>query len=246
MAPDFAPPPPGWDYRARYAEAQERVRAAEAACGRDGVRTRVLVATKAFGPEAVEAACAAGVRLVGENRMQELAIKGPTFVAAGAEIHVIGPLQRNKAAIAVEWARCVQTVDTLALAERLSSLCLEARRSMDVMIQVNVSGESTKAGVSPADAYALAAAVSHLPALVVVGFMTIGLNSRDEAAVRAGYATLRATRDDAVGRAEAGENSALASAWELSMGMSGDLEWAIAEGATMVRLGAAVMGPRAA
>jgi uncharacterized pyridoxal phosphate-containing UPF0001 family protein len=116
---------------------------------------------------------------------------------------------------------------------------------MDVMIQVNVSGEDSKHGIAPREAYPLAAAVAALPALTVVGFMTVGLNSSDEAAVRAGYARLRGIRDDAVVRAERGENTALADAWELSMGMSGDLEWAIAEGATIVRLGTAVMGERA-
>lgn len=242
--PELSPPPPGWDYAASYAAAHARVRAAEAACGRLGAGTRVLVATKTFGPEAIAAARGGGVKLVGESRMQELAAKGPAFLAAGAEIHVIGPLQRNKAAVAVEWARCVQTIDTLPLAERLSRLCLDAHRAMDVMIQVNVSGEASKAGVVPGEAYALAAAVAALPSLTVTGFMTIGLHSPDETAVRAGYATLRAIRDDAIIRAERGENPALASAWELSMGMSGDLEWAVAEGATMVRLGTAVMGQR--
>ncbi len=241
---DLTPPPPGWDYAARYADAHARVRAAEAAYGRAGAGTRLLVATKTWDADAVTAACAGGVRLVGENRMQELAAKGAAFVAAGAEVHVIGPLQRNKAAVAVEWARCVQTVDSLPLAERLSALCLDTHRAMDVMIQVNVSGEASKAGVPPGDAYTLAAAVCLLPSLTVTGFMTVGLNSRDEAAVRAGYATLRAIRDDSIVRAERGENSALAAAWELSMGMSNDLEWAVAEGATIVRLGTAVMGPR--
>jgi pyridoxal phosphate enzyme (YggS family) len=241
---NLASPPVEWDYAARYAEAHARVRAAEEACGRAGAGTRVLIATKTWDPDAVSAACAGGVRLVGENRMQELAAKGPAFIAAGAEVHVIGPLQRNKAAIAVEWAQCVQTVDSLALAERLSLLCLDANRAMDVMIQVNVSGEATKAGVTPTNAYALATAVSKLPALTVTGFMTVGLHAPRESAVRAGYASLRAIRDDAVIRAERGENPALAHAWELSMGMSGDLEWAVAEGATMVRLGTAVMGPR--
>ncbi|MCJ7827343.1 MAG: YggS family pyridoxal phosphate-dependent enzyme [Demequinaceae bacterium] len=237
-------PSPDWDHAARYSEAHARVRAAEAACGRAGAGVRILVATKSFGVEAVLAACAGGVRLVGENRMQELALKGPAFVEAGAEIHVIGPLQRNKAETAVRWAQCVQTVVSLALAERLSRLCLKASRAMDVMVQVNVSGEGSKHGVVPGEAYALAAAVAALPALTVTGFMTVGLNSPDEATVRAGYARLREIRDDAVVRAERGENSALAHAWELSMGMSGDLEWAIAEGATIVRLGTAVMGER--
>ena len=156
---------------------------------------------------------------------------------------MIGQLQRNKAAIAVEHAACVQTVDSLALAERLSRLCDEADRNLDVMVQVNVSGEPTKAGVDPATALDLASAVQALPRLTVTGFMTIGLNSPDEAAVRAGYATLAAIRDQALVKSERGELP-LREAWELSMGMSHDLEWAIAEGATMVRVGTAVMGHR--
>ncbi|MBN2176785.1 MAG: YggS family pyridoxal phosphate-dependent enzyme [Demequinaceae bacterium] len=232
-------PTPGWDYSARYADAEARVRAAEAACGRESDGVRILVATKSFGTEAVEAACAGGVRLVGENRMQELAVKGPAFADAGVEVHVIGPLQRNKAGVAVRWAACVQTVDSFALAERLSRFSVEAGRELDVMIQVNVSGEESKHGVAPDEAPTLAASIVPLPAITVTGFMTVGLNSSDEVAVRAGYARLRDIRDDVT----AGGDD-LASARELSMGMSGDLEWAVAEGATIVRLGTAVMGPR--
>lgn len=241
---DLAPPPPGWDYASRLTEVRARVHAAEAAAGRAGAGVRVLVATKTWGPEAVGAVCAAGARLVGESRMQELAAKGPALREAGAQVHVIGRLQGNKAREAVAWADCVQSVDSLDLAERLSRLCLEAERDLDVMVQVNVSGEPSKAGVAPAEAHALAAAVAGLPALTVTGFMTIGLNSPEEDAVRQGYARLRAVRDEALVRAERGDAPRLREAWELSMGMSRDLEWAIAEGATMVRVGTAVMGRR--
>jgi pyridoxal phosphate enzyme (YggS family) len=176
--------------------------------------------------------------------MQELDAKGDALAAAGAEVHVIGQLQRNKAAIAARWAQCVQTVDSLALAERLSRLALEAERDLDVMIQVNVSGEESKAGVAPGEALALAARVQALPGLTVTGWMTIGLNSREEGPVRAGYRRLREIRDQALIESERGAAN-LREAWELSMGMSGDLEWAIAEGASMVRVGTAVMGRRA-
>jgi pyridoxal phosphate enzyme (YggS family) len=232
-----------WDYAARLTEVKARIHAAEAGCGRAGAGVRLLVATKFWGPDAVAAVVRAGGTLVGESRMQELAEKGPTLEAAGARIHVIGQLQRNKAAIAVRYARCVQTVDSLALAERLSRLCLEAERELDVMVQVNVSGEASKAGVAPGEALDLASAVQGLPALTVTGFMTIGLNSREEAPVREGYARLRELRDQALIRSERG-SVPLSSAWELSMGMSNDLEWAIAEGATIVRVGTAVMGHR--
>jgi hypothetical protein len=175
--------------------------------------------------------------------MQELADKGELLRAAGAHVHVIGELQRNKAAIAVEYAECVQTVDSFKLAERLSRLCLEAGRELDVMIQVNVSGEESKAGVAPEEALGLASAVQALEALTVTGFMTIGLNSTDETAVRAGYRALAAIRDEALIASESGRLD-LREAWQLSMGMSSDLEWAISEGATMVRIGTAVMGKR--
>lgn len=244
MTGELAPSPFGWDFAARCADIQARVRGAEKACGRTGGGTRVLVAAKSFDRSAVEAACAAGIRLFGENRMQELEAKGPVYADADAMVHVIGPLQRNKAAVAVRWAACVQTVDSLALAERLSRLCAEAGRTLDVMIQVNVSGEASKHGIPPKEAIRLASAVCQLPGLIVTGWMTVGLNSPDEAAVRAGYARLRAIRDDALARARDGAHPALAEAQELSMGMSGDLEWAVAEGATIVRIGTAIMGPR--
>lgn len=232
-----------WDPAALLSEVKARVHVAEAQSGRAGAGVRVLVATKNHTADAVVTAVAAGATLVGESRMQELADKGEALRAAGAQVHVIGQLQRNKAAIAVEYADCVQTVDSMRLAERLSRLCVEAERELDVMIQVNVSGEESKAGVEPAEALELAAAVQGLPALTVTGFMTIGLNSDDEDAVRAGYRQLRELRDTALIRSERGELP-LREAWHLSMGMSGDLEWAIAEGATIVRVGTAVMGAR--
>jgi len=232
-------------YAARLAEVTARVRAAEAASGRAGAEVRVLVATKTHDADAMRAVCAAGARLVGENRVQELVAKAPVARAGGARVHLIGPLQRNKARDAALWADCIETVDSLALAERLSGLASDAGRALEVMIQVNVSGEESKSGAAPSEALAIAAAVAALPRLEVNGFMTVGLNSGDEGAVRAGYGRLREIRDGALVRAESGASPGLANAWELSMGMSSDLEWAIAEGATIVRIGSAVMGPRA-
>ena len=234
---------PGWDYAAHLTEVKARIHTAEWAAGRAGSGVRLLVATKAWDADAATAAVHAGASLVGESRMQELALKGGPLRAAGAKVHVIGQLQRNKAATAVEFADCVQTVDSLALAERLSRLCADAGRALEVMIQVNVSGEDSKAGVAPHVALALASATQKLPRLTVTGFMTIGLNSPDEGAVRTGYAQLAAVRDEALIRSERGDID-LREAWELSMGMSSDLEWAIAEGATIVRVGTSIMGHR--
>ncbi len=240
---DLSTVPEDWDPSERLEDAKARVHIAEATSGRAGAGVQLLVATKTWDADAVAKVVAAGGSLVGESRMQELANKGDVLRAAGARVHVIGQLQRNKAGIAVEYADCVQTVDSLRLGERLSRLCVEAGRDMEVMIQVNVSGEESKAGVEPDDALTLAAAVQALPALTVTGFMTIGLNSEIEEDVRAGYARLREIRDAALIRSERGEVP-LTDAWHLSMGMSNDLEWAIAEGATMVRVGSAVMGTR--
>ncbi|WP_084105439.1 YggS family pyridoxal phosphate-dependent enzyme [Demequina sp. NBRC 110056] len=240
---DLASPPADWDPASRLAEVRARVHVAEAQCGRAGAGVQILVATKTWDADAAAGVVRAGGTLVGESRMQELAVKGPALRATGARVHVIGQLQRNKAAIAVEHATCVQTVDSLRLAERLSRLALEAERDLEVMVQVNVSGEDSKAGVEPEEALGLAAATAALPGLTVTGFMTIGLNSPDEQAVRAGYRRLRAIRDEALILSERGELD-LREAWHLSMGMSADLEWAIAEGATIVRVGSAVMGPR--
>lgn len=243
MARELAPSPQDWDYAKAIADAKARIHVAEAQSGRAGSGVRLLVATKAWDADAATSAVADGAILVGESRMQELSEKGAALRAAGAHVHVIGELQRNKAAVAVEYAECVQTVDSLRLAERLSRLCVEAGRELEVMIQVNVSGEDSKAGVAPEEALNLASAVQLLDALTVTGFMTIGLNSTDEAAVRAGYRRLRDIRDEALIMSERGQRD-LREAWQLSMGMSSDLEWAIAEGATMVRIGTAVMGRR--
>ncbi|MFW7413449.1 YggS family pyridoxal phosphate-dependent enzyme [Demequina sp. SO4-18] len=240
---ELAAAPDGWDYAGQIAEIKARMHIAEAQCGRAGAGVQLLVATKTWNADAAAAVVSAGGTLVGESRMQELAQKGEALRKAGARVHVIGQLQRNKAAIAVEHATCVQTVDTMKLAERLSRLCVEAERDLEVMIQVNVSGEESKAGTAPDDALELATAVQALPALTVTGFMTIGLNSREEGPVREGYRRLREIRDAALIRSERGALP-LTDAWHLSMGMSQDLEWAIAEGATMVRVGSAVMGSR--
>lgn len=243
MSRELSSAAPGWDHAAALTEVKARIIAAEGTSGRVGAQVRLLVATKSWDADAASAAVQAGATLVGESRLQELDLKAEALRAAGARIHVIGQVQRNKAQIAVRHADCVQTVDSLPLAERLSRLCVEAGRELDVMIQVNVSGEESKAGVSPDEALSFATQVQSLPALTVTGFMTIGLNSPDEQAVRAGYARLRDIRDQALILSERGELP-LREAWELSMGMSGDLEWAIAEGATMVRVGTSVMGTR--
>lgn len=239
----------------RLAAVRARIDAAATAAGRAPHDVRLLLATKtqdaATVLEAVRAATALAGRagdprpvLVGENRVQELVAKAPDLaglVAQGRlEVHMIGHLQRNKANQLLATASCLETVDSLDLARALAARCARDGRELAVMVQVNVSGEASKSGVAPDDAAALAADVAALPGLRLTGFMTIGARSEDDAVVRAGFARLRELRDAVASSGAPGT----AEARELSMGMTGDLELAVAEGATIVRVGTAVFGRR--
>lgn len=235
---------------ARLSAVRARVAAAEAAAGRSPGGVRLMLATKTQSTDAIRAAvladaaaCAAsGLApvLLGENRVQEAVVTATGLADLHPQIHLIGPLQSNKINHALRAVDCVQTVATFDLAGRLSVRCAATDRVLDVMVQVNVSGEPTKSGVPPEAAVDLAAQVAALPGLRLVGFMTIGANTRDTGLVRAGFSRLREVRDELVASGASGT----ATARELSMGMSGDLEPAIAEGATIVRVGSAVFGVR--
>ncbi|QJW36295.1 YggS family pyridoxal phosphate-dependent enzyme [Cellulosimicrobium protaetiae] len=226
------------------ARVRTRVDDAARAAGRAPSDVRLLVATKTQPANAVRAVVEAGADLIGENRVQELVAKAPDIadlVSAGrVAVHMIGHLQRNKVNQVLATATGVESVDSLSLAQALSARAVRDGRVLDVLVQVNVSGEGTKSGAAPDDAPALATAVAALDGLRLSGFMTIGAHSPDEAVVRAGFARLRGVRDAVVRSGAPGT----ADARELSMGMSGDLELAIAEGATIVRVGTAVFGPR--
>lgn len=213
---------------------RDRVTAAAERAGRDPAGVAVLVATKTQPAERILPLLRAGVTLIGENRVQEVTGKADALAAVPHRLHLIGHLQRNKVGAVLPHLDCLQTVDSADLVDRLQRRLTEefAGRVLDVMVQVNVSGEDTKSGVDPAGTAALVEAVAGASALRLTGLMTIGLRSDDESAVRAGYARLRELRD------------ALVPDGELSMGMSGDLEAAIAEGATVVRVGSGVFGPR--
>ncbi len=228
------------DYAARLVEVQQRVNQAVNEAGREPGSVRVLLATKtqpaALVRQVVELPEAAGM-LRGENRVQELVAKGPDLAQLSIPTHLIGPLQSNKINAALRWVCGVESVASLDLAEALAKR-VEPGRVLEVMVQVNVSAEPTKHGVAPGQALTLAAQVAVLPGLRLTGFMTIGANSAEEKVVRAGYAELAAIRNQA-------QTAGLGERLELSMGMSNDLEWAIAEGATIVRVGTAVFGPRA-
>ena len=243
------------DLPARLAAVRDRVRRACAQAGRRPDAVRLLVASKAQPLDAVRALLEADAAaradqppagrpaavLLGENRVQELVAKAPELVAHAPAWHVIGPLQSNKVNAALRWAVCVETVASLDLAHRLASRALDRPDGpLDVMVQVNVSGEETKSGVPPTAARVLAREVAALDGLRLTGFMTVGARSDDPRLVAAGYERLAAVRDEVVASGAPGTASAV----ELSMGMSGDLELAIAHGATIVRVGTAVFGSR--
>ncbi len=233
----------------RLADVRARVDAACAAAGRGADEVQVLLASKTMDVAAVRAALEADAAtrgtttapvLLGENRVQELVAKAPLLTDLNPTWHVIGPLQSNKVNAALRWARAVQSVADDALARRLSDRVQGRAVPLDVWVQVNVSGEPTKHGTHPDAAADLAVRVAALPGLRLAGFMTVGARSDDDRVVRAGYARLRAIRDDVVAAGDPGTSSARG----LSMGMSGDLEAAVAEGATVVRIGTAVFGTR--
>lgn len=217
-----------------------QVRAAAAAAGRGPDDVRLLLATKTVEPARIRQVVAAGYQLIGENRVQEVVAKAPELTGLTVDCHFIGHLQTNKVNAVLRSVSCVQTVDSIELARRLDDRARALDRELTAFVQINVSDEDSKSGVTLAAAPALLGALATLSRLRVGGYMTIGLNSADLPAVRAGYRALAEFRDDALARGLPGAERAT----ELSMGMSGDFPAAIAEGATMVRIGSAVFGRR--
>ena len=214
-----------------------RIVAAAKSAHRDPASIRVLAVSKSFSIQTVRNAYALGQRAFGENYVQEAKAKIDALAGLpGIEWHLIGPLQSNKARAAVESFAWVETIDRQQIAQRLSTARGTELPPLNVCIQVNISGETTKHGVIPSMALALAHEVGRLPGLALRGFMGIAQTEDDNRAVRAQFHLLRELYD--AGR---GEGLALDT---LSMGMSSDFECAIAEGATQLRIGSALFGPR--
>jgi pyridoxal phosphate enzyme (YggS family) len=216
-----------------------RIDAAEARAGRQGEVTLVAV-SKTVEPARIAAAFAAGQRVFGENRVQEAVAKVAELAPQmpGAEWHLIGHLQSNKARTAVDAFSLIESVDSLTLARRLDVLAAAAGRRLPVLAEINVAGEESKHGFSPEAFRAAAAALAQLDHLEVRGLMTVAPLAADPEAVRPVFRALRQLRDWACDSFPGAELP------ELSMGMSGDFEVAIEEGATMVRIGRALFGER--
>lgn len=230
---------------ARLGAVRARIETAARRAGRDPTTVRVIAATKRQPAARVAAAARAGLRDIGENYVQETLAKIAELkqildseTVASLSWHGIGHLQRNKAKEAVAAFACIHTVDSVRLALELARHAAAAARVLPVLLQVNVSGEASKSGVAEAEAPLLLAALADVPQLSVVGLMGMPAPSADPEAARPAFARLRALRDalhDAPG------GGALR---ELSMGMSHDLEIAVEEGATWVRIGTDLFGPR--
>jgi pyridoxal phosphate enzyme (YggS family) len=220
----------------RLQAVKSRIAAACAAAGRDP-RDIVLVAVgKTFPAESLRAAHAAGQRDFGENQVQEALAKIERLRDLGLVWHFIGPVQSNKTRAVAEHFDWVHSVDRLKIAERLSVQRPAALAPLQVCVQINVSGEASKSGVPPVEAPALAHAVARLPGLRLRGLMTIPEPTTDSALARRRFETVRDLEAQL-----ARDGLPLDT---LSMGMSDDLEAAIAAGATMVRVGSAIFGPR--
>ena len=252
----------------------DRIADAAAAAGRAPSTVRLLAATKTRDVGEIMAAIDAGVRMIGENRPQEIVAKTdglarlcaergytlgaadasgtPSAVAAAEDapaddtgmhipFHLIGQLQSNKIGKVLPSADVIESVDSIELAERIARRATARGIRVGVMLEVNESGEASKSGCDPDVALAFAERIGALDGLELRGLMTIGAHTDDGTAIRAGFAHLRRTRDRIIASGLPGT----AHCTELSMGMSGDLAFAIAEGATIVRVGTGIFGERA-
>jgi len=214
----------------------------DAAClkaGRKPEEVKLLLATKTVEPEQIRQAFTAGVSYIGENKVQELKRKHPLLKDQQVEFHFIGHVQSNKVKDVIQYADCIHSVDRLSLAEALDRQLQKQGRSMDILMQVNTSYEESKFGVSPERAIALAKGLSQFSTLKIKGLMTIGLFSADTERVRKCFQLLASLKEQVA--ALTLPNTEMK---ELSMGMSGDFEAAIEEGATIIRIGTALFGQR--
>lgn len=225
---------------ANIAAVRTRIGAACAAAGRSPHSVRLLPASKTRPVADVLAAHAAGCRRFGENKAQELQAKALELAETSSiEWVMLGHLQTNKARTVARFASELQSLDSLPLAAELDRRLQSLGRRLDVLIQMNSSGEDSKFGVPPDDVVRFASALAAFDTLRVRGLMTLALPSPDAALVAACFERMRAARERLRHAAADGQSYD-----ELSMGMSGDFEPAIAHGSTQVRLGTAIFGAR--
>ena len=224
------------DFADRLRAVRDRIHVAEHRFQRPSGVVQLLAVSKTQPTAAIAAMAAAGQPYFGENYVQEALAKITELTALALEWHFIGPLQANKTRSVAEHFAWVHSVDRLKTAERLSAQRPRSLPPLNVCLQVNIDREPTKHGLDPADVGAIAAAVAALPGLRLRGLMAIPAPTADFTAQRHAFARLRILQEQLIVTGLALDT--------LSMGMSDDLEAAIAEGATLVRVGAALFGPR--
>ncbi|MHB1246859.1 MAG: YggS family pyridoxal phosphate-dependent enzyme [Sulfuriferula sp.] len=210
-----------------------RIATAARAAGRAPDTVELLAVSKTFGVDAIRAAAVAGQQAFGESYVQEALVKIAALTDLSLTWHFIGPLQRNKTRVVAEHFDWVHSVDRAIIAQRLNDARPATLHPLNVCVQVNVSGEVSKSGVSPADLPALVDVVAQLPRLQLRGLMAIPAPTANGDQQHAQFRLLRQLRDGLDVRLDT-----------LSMGMSDDLEAAIVEGATLVRVGSAIFGGR--
>jgi PLP dependent protein len=227
---------------ANLAAVRERIERAARRAGRSASDVALMAVTKTHPPEVIREAYAAGLRLFGENRVQEFAMKAPQLASlADAEWHMIGHLQTNKAAKAAELFTAVDSVDSMKLAEKMDAAARELNKKRSVLIEINIGGEAAKTGVA-ADSQEfedILQSASRLEALEFRGLMTVPPFSDDPESARPFFRKLRELRAVIAARKLPGIGMDV-----LSMGMSHDFEAAIEEGSTCVRVGTAIFGER--
>ena len=244
----------------------DRIASAESAAGRAAGSVQLLAATKTRDVGEILAAIDAGIRVIGENRPQEITVKADglakrlgergyslgvidaaeadTANAAAAThipFHLIGQLQANKIGKVLPVVDTIESVDSIELAEKIARRATMRGITVGVLLEVNESGEESKSGCDPAHAIRIAQKIGMLDGVELRGLMTVGAHVHDETVIRRGFSHLRKTRDLILASGEPGTDRCR----ELSMGMTGDMELAIAEGSTIVRVGTAIFGERA-
>ncbi len=230
------------DLRSRYQAILSSAHEAAIAAGRLPDTVRVLAVSKTQPIDVIHAALEAGITALGENYAQEFKDKASRLTSGAlpntAEWHFIGHLQTNKVKMIAPYVSCIHSVDSARLAQEISKAASALGRTIDVLLQVNTSGEESKSGCEPHEIYALAEAALKEPNIRVRGLMTIAAFSDDAEFVRPMFRLLRSLRDEL--RTRFPETSFD----ELSMGMSGDYAAAIQEGSTIIRVGTAIFGER--
>jgi len=223
----------------RLADIHGRIAAAARSAGRDLSSIRLVAVSKTFPIDAIREAYAAGQREFGENRVQEALQKIASCADLDIKWHLLGHLQTNKAKKAAPAFSTIHSIDSVELLQKIDSTAADAGRAPELLIQVDLSGEATKFGLTPADVPSLFDAAARCRAARIVGLMTLPPIPESPEDARPWFRRLRELREE--WRAAGVPASMLV---ELSMGMSGDFEVAIEEGSTMVRIGTAIFGSR--